>query len=580
MIRLHTKKLLLTLLLVAGITLMYCGAVLIGDENVSFSHPSGFYDDGFELKINCGAIYDIYYTLDGSEPTENSLRYQRGEPIQIVDATPNPNQYTVNTDISTGYYLDLIEESGAFHYDYDTTDQCVDKCTVIRAAAFYKGQRVGESVCGVYFVGWQNRADYDDVYIVSLVADPDDLFGYEDGIMVTGKAFADYAAKMSEGEGLSSKWWWWLANYRKSGIEWERRAIITVFNQNRKIEMDQSCGIRIHGGASRAFPLKSIRCYARQEYARLDVFDTDWFGEDISPSKFLLFSGGNDAGGGSTCLNLKDYMISSLAQDMDFATMDFIPCALFINGEFWGLYHISEHYNAKYIADHYNVHENNVVMIKNGAVAEGPDSGKQLYSDMQEAISQSDMTVAENYRAACELIDIDSYIDYYAYMIYIARTGDWPTSNYALWRTIEQENSAYGDGKWRWMLFDVNSAGMAAVDTVLVEDDTLQMVLENDPMFASLFQNLEFQQKFAERMLYVGSTVLSSEKCSAFIDAYFADYSGLQESTNTHVYNDTREEELAAYRENMELFFSGRYAVVCGLLEKHLDPAVASSLGS
>jgi len=271
-------------------------------------------------------------------------------------------------------------------------------------------------------------------------------------------------------------------------------------------------------------------------------------------------------------------MMGQLGKGLNFATMDFIPCALFINGEFWGLYHIAEHYNSKYIADHYSVHANNVLMIKAGEVAEGSLSDKYLFDDMKRTIIGLDMTSEENYRVACEIIDIDSYVDYYAFLIYIARTGDWPSSNYALWRTIEQENTVYGDGKWRWMMFDVNSAGMATASTMLVEDDTLQMVLNEDPMFASLFQNQEFQRKFAERMIHIGNTVLCPERCCSFIDTFFADFSGLLQSTNIHIYNDSKEVLLGIYKDNLKQFFSERCAVVCSMLEKHLDTEITAVL--
>lgn len=577
-IRQHTKKRIYAILFAVGIMLVYRSALLICNDQISFSHPSGFYSSAFELDIRCGLIYEIYYTLDGSEPTTDSIRYRWGETLKITDATANQNRYAALKEISLGYYREELEENGFTHWNYAVPTHNVDKCTVIRAAAFYKGERVKDCICGVYFVGLQDCKEYQNAYIVSLTADPDDLFGPEKGIMVAGQTLDEYLEQMKLDQDFETRWWWWKANYHNEGYQWERKAYITVFNQNREIEMEQTCGIRIHGGASTALPLKSIRCYARSEYSGMDYFDIDWFGKEIQPNKFMLYSGGNDSGGGPVSVNIKDYMIGQLGKGFHFAVMDSIPCALFINGEFWGLYHISEHYNSKYIADHYAVHENNVLMIKNGAVAEGRSSDIVLYNQMRQTVSDLDMTNEDNYRVACELIDIDSCIDYYAFLIYIARTGDWPNGNYALWRTLEQEKSAYGDGKWRFMLFDVNSAGMATAVTTLVKDDTLQMVLDVDPVFASLFRNQEFQKKFAERILHIGNVTLTSEICDSFIDAFFTDFVELQKNTNLHIYNDTNEVLLAEYRDNLKMFFFERYDVICSLLDKHLDPKVAASL--
>lgn len=577
-IRQHTKKLLSALLAAAGILLLFVTALEICSDEISFSRPSGFYDDTFELEISCGLLYDVYYTLDGSQPTADSIPYQPGVPITISDVSSGPDRYASLGDISKGYDQQFLDAHGYSHWDYEASTQNTEKCTVIRAAAFRNGEPVGDSVSSVYFVGYQHRPDYQDIYIVSLTAEPKDLFGYENGIMVTGQVMDNYIERMTADQKLDSRWWWWEANYHNTGPEWERTAHITVFSPEREMEMNQTCGIRIHGGASRAFPLKSIRCYARSEYAGLDFFETDWFGKDIQPSKFTLYSGGNDAGGGYVCVNIKDYMMNCFAQDLGFSAMDFIPCALFINGEFWGLYHIAEHYNAKYLADHYGVHENNVLLIKNSAVEEGLLSDMELYDNMKSFISNTDMRIEANYRAACDLIDIDSCINYYAFMIYIARTGDWPNGNYALWRTIEQESSPYGDGKWRWMMFDLNSAGMATAEKNLLEDDTLQMVLNMDPLFASLFQNPQFQKEFSERILYIGNTILAPETCSSFIDSFFTEYDGLLQRSNMHVFNDPKETLLETYCGNLKTFFSQRCDVIRSLLEKHLDPAVASTL--
>ena len=165
-------------------------------------------------------------------------------------------------------------------------------------------------------------------------------------------------------------------------------------------------------------------------------------------------------------------MIHELTESLNFATMRFVPCTLFVNGEYWGVYYLSEEYDDAYICDHYNVKKDDVVLIKAGALKEGEEADFDAYLEMKESIAEADMTIAENYEAACRMVDIDSFIDYYATQIYIQRHEDWPSANYALWRTREDEGSEFGDGRWRWMLFDVNSGGMDSI-----EYDTLRDVL-------------------------------------------------------------------------------------------------------
>ena len=86
------------------------------------------------------------------------------------------------------------------------------------------------------------------------------------------------------------------------------------------------------------------------------------------------------------------------------------------------------------------------------------------------------------------------------------------------WRTrkIIPDNK-YGDGRWRWMLFDVNSGSLA---TSQLEVDTLTNVMVGDSVFASLFQSPEFRERFVERMVYIAEEVYADEKVDQFVDAY------------------------------------------------------------
>lgn len=578
-IRPHTKKLLLALPVSAALLLLFLllrgffGAQLerqAADARISFSHPSGFYPEAFELEILGSGRYDIHYTLDGSDPTPESPVYRHGTPLLIDDASPDANQYASRPDVSVGYDQALLEEYCGQSAAYTVTDEPVDKCTILRAAAFHRGKRVGEIVHGVYFVFPEQFSDYQKLYTVSVTADPDDLFGYERGIMVTGRTLDDYFASQILGGAehkstwYSSYWWWWPANYRNTGAAWERRAHISVFNEEQALEMDQDCGIRVQGGGSRGRALRSLRCFSRPKYSGADRFDVSWFGDGIQPDSFLLFSGGDDYG-----FNLRDLLIQELCQELNIATMDFIPCALFLNGEFWGLYHITEDYNAGYLADHYQVDENSLMLIKNGEVEAGEPPHRNIYLSMQDAVS-GDLSEPEKYLKVCELIDVDSFIDYYALQIYIARYNDWPGSNFALWRTEERGTSPFGDGRWRWMLFDLNSGALAGPTYNRAGEDSIQYVLENDRMFAALFTNAEFRAKFAERLLYIGDELLDAERCAAFMDSFDADTRTLLYQTNMRIYNEPRQDVIDAYYENLKLFFVQRRASIEEQLSAHL----------
>lgn len=529
-------------------------------REIVFTHDSGYYNHEFYLSISGGRRYTIHYTTDGSEPTINDPVFDRKNPLYIDDATNHPNIYAARTDTSTGFLTNLIRQYSINIPDFTVPDYAVDKCTVIRASVFDSDGNCLDSITGSYFVGFQEKEAYQDIYTASIVTSPENLFDEETGIYVTGKTFCQFLENNlgEDNDPYTPYWWWWTSNYSNRGLDWERPASITIFDNHKNTVLSEKCGIRIKGGGSRGQLPKSISCYARDIYNGSESFQADLFQTNIYPNKIVLFSGGDDV-----VFKLKDYLANSMEPDLHFATMDFIPCAMFLDGEYWGMYYITEDYNAEYIHDHYQVANNNIIMIKNSAITEGNEEDIIKYEEMTTFINEHDMSDTDNYNQACDLIDIDSYIDYYAAQIYIGRYGDWPLGNYALWRTRENDGSLYGDCRWRWMLFDVNSGGLS-IDQLPV--DTLSNVLSVDHTFFSLYQNEEFRIKFAKRLLYIGKETYNPQKCNTFLDNYTQTLKEPILNNNMRFYMDSREKEFDKNVDDIKTFFSKRYDIIWNFL--------------
>lgn len=479
-------------------------------SSLRFSKQPGYYDAPFSLQIQGGGQYRIFYTLDGSKPTQESIPYE-GE-IYLEDASNHENVYSARTDTSTAFYTELVEQYSSENPGYTVPDYKVDKCNIVRACAFDQSGNCVDSITGSYFIGFSEKAAYNGLWTVSLITDPDNLFGFENGIYVTGKAFEEYKKLLpDENTPLRGSWWWWTGNYSERGKEAEREANIEIRRPDRSLVLAEECGIRVQGNGSRGKLPKSLSVYARREYSGSDEFSADIFGIGDESHKFVLFSGADDSE-----YKLKDYMVNTMEAGLDFCTMDFLPAALFLDGEFWGVYYITESYHSDYFADHYGVSQDEVIVVKEELVTEGKEEEAQLYLDMREYIAGNDMAQAQNFEKAQTLMDMGSYIDYYAAQIFIGRSGDWPKKNEGAWRTRSVvSGSEYADGRWRWLLYDVNSGGLSTV-----EEDTLAYVLEADSVFASLIQNAGFKERFAERLLYMADEVYSPQKVDAFIDSY------------------------------------------------------------
>ena len=476
--------------------------IIYGGENaiessIVFSKKSGFYNDEFYLKIYAPSD-EIYYTLDGSEPTKDSIKYE--SPILIDDATKNKNVYSARTDVCGSFIAkDPL---------YVVPDGLVDKATILKVVYYDEEENRSKTEHRTYFVDFEEKTGYDKVNIISVSTDPENLFSNEKGIYGLGDTFKKYR---EENDLAARNYYRWGANFLNRGKEWEREANIQVFNTSKELVLSQNVGVRIQGGVSRGLLPKSLNFYARDEYGD-NRMRYDFWGTGYYPQRMTLSSGGNDYHG-----KMLDRLGADLTRDLEFCKMNFEPYVLFLNGEYWGFYYLTEKYDEHYIEHYYKVDSDNVVIIKNGKLEVGTEEDQDAYEQMRAFVETADMTDAVNYQIACSMLDMESFLDYFAAEIYMARRVDWPSSNYALWRSRETSEKAYEDGKWRWMLFDVNtSAFISDID----DHNTLEYVLSESQMFANLYKNEKFKEAFSEKIVQMADTVFEPSLVEQKITEY------------------------------------------------------------
>lgn len=550
------------LLILAGLLFFEC---VWNRENVkneavvSFSEEAGFYEEDFWLELSNDAGGGIYYTLDGSIPNKSSMEYKT--PILISDASENENVYSMITDVSAGFYTEEIEKLNLEAVPgYQVPDYKVDKATVIQAVTYDKLGNRSEVATSTYYVGYADKNGYDGMKVLSIITDPDNLFDYETGIYVTGKEYAEYVRDYRN----TGEWYWreefyalWMANYRNRGKKWERGAVCQFFDEEGRLEIEQKCGIRVHGGISRGYNPKSLNIYARKEYSGDRVFAFDFWDTGYYPDAMTLFQGGNEPR-----VKAKDYLVANEIKDLKVSSMNFEPYVMFLDGEYWGIYWLNEKYDADYLEHYYGVDSENVILIKGGELIEGDDDDQKYYLDMVKFCSESDLTRAENYQKVCDMIDMESYMDYYALMVYLGRCGDWPSGNYALWRVKKQETGQYGDGKWRWMVYDLNSEGFFSTF------DSLEYVMKNDEMFHNMMSNEEFRKGFLARLEEM-IKLFSYEKMGTRIEEYRMLMAENMKADNKRFYGDASGEAFDAQLSQIESFFKERGDFMYSIMDKY-----------
>ena len=139
-------------------------------EAPTFSHDGGFYEDAFWLMLSTqDPQAEIHYTLDGSEPAQDSRAIS--QPIKIQSRAGEPNQLSAISTTSPRWIEPLGE---------------VLKATVVSVKAFGPDGSSSETATHTYFIG-KDMADHFSLPIVSLATDPEYFFDYDQGIYVMGR---------------------------------------------------------------------------------------------------------------------------------------------------------------------------------------------------------------------------------------------------------------------------------------------------------------------------------------------------------------------------------------------------------
>ena len=457
-----------------------------------FSRVSGFYDDPFQLMILSEEGLSVYYTRDGSIPDETDTLYTG--PLEVIDRTLAKNVLSDRTDIiAPNKWGDAMAPL-----------MKVDKADVIRAVAVDgQGNRSAVSTA-VYFVGYQDKAEfYRNYKVISLAVDPDDLFDPARGIYIQGNSFDEWLHSDAYDPSLDE--WLIPGNYLNRGREWERQARMQVFDGGTEV-FSGEVGIRIHGGACRDSEQKSFNIYTRKEYGT-KVIDYDLYdGENISEAadepiteydSFILRNCGND----NKFSRIRDHLIQGLVWGRNFITQAMTPCLVFIDGEFWGQYEITEKLTDDFIHDHFGIKKKNVVLMKNEEVEEGTEEDGQEFAAFRDWIRETDFSDEEAYRQLEEQVDLDGLAEYITVQFYICN-WDFGDNNFACWRARETDpDNDWADGKWRFILYDTEySTGLYG--TVKPDENAIERLRGKDCFISDLFfgamENPEFRQKFAD----------------------------------------------------------------------------------
>lgn len=364
--------------------------------------------------------------------------------------------------------------------------------TVVRAVSYHNNKPNLVSA-ETFFIN-EPKTDF---IVASVAISPNVLFDPEKGWFVQG------AKQNGKPSALSRK---------------EIPANVALFESDGRCVYNQVSGLRLFGGVSRLFPQKSLAIAARKYYGKKRIHHP-FFGER-GPKNFkylVLRNAGSDFG--ST--HFRDPLITGLVKDWDLDVQGYRPAHLYINGHYWGIYHLREKVNRYFVASHSDIDKDSVDLLEHFNTQQ--HGTRKEYNRMLRFFATHDLSKDNNYAAVEKMMEIDNFIDYQIAQIYF--------DNRDAGGNIRFYRAQKPNGRWRWILFDTDW-GMGLHDAKAYSFNTLKFQTAPDGphwpnppwstfLLRKLLTNPNFKTKFINRFSDHLCTSLTTVRVSNAIDQFY-----------------------------------------------------------
>lgn len=494
------KKSVRALLLMAASLLLLSVAVISPsraesmeqDARVTVSQDASFCAGDLILELSGREGSLIFYTLDGSIPTLDSMLYEGPVVLPASEQVQSCVLRACTYDENTSLWGELYTCTYFYAKDAETLRERFSTC------------------------------------IVCLTSDPYNLYDYEHGIMVEGKIRDEYRASEEYVSGKLTQ----PANFTQEGREWERDAYVEILSPDGERLVAQDAGIRIFGHASRQYYYKSFKLYAREEYGE-GTFAYPFFpdnfsgeGEHVQDSyeKLVVRAHGFDK---SVTLFREELFQRLCSQIEGIDTKSVAPASVWLNGEYYNFEWLQEVYDNCYMETNYGLMQPGDsyrrVKLRDDKIRENVDADEedlQAYADYELLAEYADQDLTDDriFEEFQELVDVENMIQYFAIETYIGN-WDWPLNNVKLYRYYSS-NGAYGDGRqdgrWRYLYYDME-AGFNIFNEPAEEWLSIQTVMEESALFRAVMKRQDIQEKFADYIELCIREYFTEEKVRASI---------------------------------------------------------------
>lgn len=445
--------------------------------NLSFSPSESFFENAIDVKIHSPIKNaEIYYTLDGSEPSANSFKYQNDQIIPI------------------------------------------EKNTVIRAGIFKNKQKYTEPISKSYFISFDSSLP-----IISIITDPKNLWDEKIGIYVLGNNLekANYSQRGDD----------WLRSANFTYFDKQQEII------SRSIEFKIAGGasaylpqksLNLYFNNSTSNNAVNFNFFKQTKTTIFDSLRLRNSGNDWHSTLFR------------DCLMhelLRKYTnldIQSCQPAVVFLNDQYWGIHN-IRERYNKNYFIEKYSDYKLDSDKIIVSETYSGPNREGYpnIQIGKESDGDSYLKLINYVADNDLTYNVVFQSVKNKIDLENFIDYNIAEMFYANY-DWPHANIGFWRyrnNLKENEKSPVDGRWRWLISDTDygfavedskTINSAAIETKAnaVSLDMFYKVDKKEYVFKNLFNNEEFRKQFVIRYFDLLNTAFKTERVIEVIDEF------------------------------------------------------------
>jgi len=413
----------------------------------------------------------------GRSDEDGGFRYMKPSPknpnaagYRLISSAP-VSSYVPGVYSQEDSFSVTLEAVGAIYYTtdgsvptakskkYEDTLQ-LSKNTVLRAVAIEDGKLASEPYTATFIVG-----DKHDIPVVSLVMDPKGLKSvYKNG---------DMSVKKTQ-----------LASHVSYSGEDGSFAI--------------NCGMNLHGATTvKAFDKKSFSIRFLDKYdgpLHYDVFEDG----EVTTFRSLIIRTSHES---SVSSQMHDAFIGQIAAESSdkILSQKHKYVALYLNGEYWGLYALRERHSPEHFATYMDEPAEGVTTERYAAYNNG------TLLELHNFCENNSLKSKANYEYAKSIIDVEGFADWIIFEAYMA--------NMDINRNIRYYKSTV-DGRWYLGLADLD-LGIVGSHAAF---DLVAECFGHGTVISRLMENKEFQDLLATRLAELLEGPLSDESTLARID--------------------------------------------------------------